>query len=702
MKLHHLILVTILLICSRSAQAAQQTPETIWTTAVTLAPGLGFWVAPEERSGTFPIGETSRYKTSVTGSGTLTWVVDFPQSGKYQVWTRQMGFPKSGIDVLVNEAAVSGGKGSSNTNGNQYTWFHVGETAIKKGLAHVDLVINQRALDAVLFTLDKDFQPEVGPLPVMVKSPILRAPRRYRNDSHLKSIAGAAGMVAGRMDDPYQQHNNDIVPSGIEVLDAVHLWGSPNQYVTATFSLRALVNASEVNIDLSGVKSPEWRLDSSHFELRVAQLRDRSIAAYSEHTALTGKGTIPDLLLRDDRTVFPPSGKQGGFGGGHCVTSIPAHESRQIWMTVQIPTYCPPGEFRGVVNIQVKGSKERNLSIPVVLNVLPIDLKPVDGYYGSFYRCSIDPKSKGGITSKQLLSDLQFQVMYGLNAATLYDGAKMIPYARQAGMTQPPVSMVPRTTDGGNWEDEARRQVAEAKAMGFPDLYFYGVDEAHTDDAVKLARSAGERSMKAGIHEQDSFMSPADYDKLKDVVSRPVMMMYNFNTYSAHNELVDYANQKGFQPISYWFSNASYPLRDRALVGLYNTACGYLGTAPWASQDYGDSGPSADYFYFYPDKTGEPIPTIRFEAYRQGIDDVRYLQAMDRAISSAEKILVENPENPNLQKALADTRLVRKTRFESITGGYIGFVNSITAKTLEETRKEMAEATININNSINK
>ncbi len=689
-----------MLICfAGTLNAAQEPSKTIWTTAVTLAPGLGFWVAPEERSGTFPVGETSRYKTSVTGSGTLTWVVDFPQPGKYQLWTRQMGFPSAGIDVLVNEAVVSGGRGSTNTNGNQYTWFHVGETTVKKGPAHVDIVINQRALDAVLFTLDKDFQPEVGPLPAMVKSPVIRALRKYRNDSHLKSIAGAAGLVAGRMDDPYQQHNNDIVPSGSEVLDTIHLWGSPNQYVTATFSLHALQNASEVNIGLSSIKGPEWRLDSSHIELRVAQLRERSIAAYSEHTALTGKGTIPDLLLRDDRTVFPPLGKQGGFGGGRCVTSIPAHESRQIWVTVQIPTYCPPGELRGVVDIQVKGSKTRKLSIPVVLNVLPIDLKPVDGYYGSFYRCSIDPKSKGSISPKQFLSDLQFQVMYGLNAATLYDGARMIPYARQAGMTQPPVSMVPRTTLSGNWEDEAYMQVALAKAMGFPDLYFYGVDEAHTDEAVKLARSAGERSMKAGIHEQDSFMSPADYDKLKDVISRPVIMMYNFNTYSAHNELVDYANQKGFQPISYWFSNASYPLRDRALVGLYNTACGYHGTAPWASQDYGENGPSTDYFYFYPDKTGQPVPTIRFEAYRQGIDDVRYLQAMDRAISSAEKTLSEKPENIELQKALADARLIRKTRFESITGGYIGFVNSITAKTLEDTRKEMAEAIIKINNS---
>lgn len=107
-------------------------------------------------------------------------------------------------------------------------------------------------------------------------------------------------------------------------------------------------------------------------------------------------------------------------------------------------------------------------------------------------------------------------------------------------MTYPPMSMVPRTTSQG-WEVEARRQLAMAKAMGFPDLYFYGVDEAHSDEAVKLARTAGKNAMNAGFHARDSFMGPVDYEKLKDACNRPVMSTYNFNISSTHSELVQYA-----------------------------------------------------------------------------------------------------------------------------------------------------------------
>jgi len=39
----------------------------------------------------------------------------------------------------------------------------------------------------------------------------------------------------------------------------------------------------------------------------------------------------------------------------------------------------------------------------------------------------------------------------------------------------------------------------------------------------------------------------------------------------------------------------------------------------------------------YPDEFGEPIPTLRWEAMRDGIDDVRYLQALDRAIAKGEQ-----------------------------------------------------------------
>lgn len=682
-------------LCLAVAGAAEENgrnEDTIWTTAASLAPGFGFWVRPGDIGGTEPLGETSRYKTSVVGSGTLTWIADLPRPGTYHVWLRHFGNPST--EVLVNECAVEGGRGGPPTGG-RYVWWHLGQALLDKGPAHVDIVVDQAAVDAVLLTSDPGLDPGKDTLPEPLKTPVIRGPRRYRSDAHLRYRAGVARLVAGRMADPYQEHCNDLVPTRREVLRTLHLWGSPNQYVTGTFFLRALQAAEEVEVSLPELILAGRRLGASELDLRVAQLRERSIAAHAEHTALSGTGLVPDLLLRDDRTGFPPAGRQGGYGGGRCVTAIPAHEGRQVWLTVRLPADCPPGELQGTLQIRVRGSSARTLEIPVTLEVLPLDLRPVAGYYGSFYRASIAPGTEGAIGAEQLLADLRCHVRHGLNAATLYDGAPMIAYARQAGMTQPPVSMLPRTTGApGTWEEETLRQVAAARALGFPDLYFYGVDEPHTDQAIALARAAGERAAEIGIHAQESFMGPGDYEKLKDVTNRPVLMTYNFNISTTDHELVRYAADKGFRPISYWFSDSSSPIKSRALVGLYNTACGYHGAAPWATQDYGAAGPTTGYFYHYPDAAGESIPTLRLQALRDGIDDVRYLQALDRAVAAAQQELDRHPGNDVLRRALEAARKVRKERFESIAGGYVTYISGTGAAALDEARRDMARAAI--------
>lgn len=673
-------------------QDAGRGGATVWTTAVALAPGFGFWVRPGEVGGTAPLGATSRYKTSAVGSGTLTWVADLPQAGDYHVWVRHFGNPAT--RVLINERPVTGGRGGAPAGG-AYVWWHLGAVAVAKGPSHVNIAVEQAALDAVLFTRDSTLDPGTATLPEPVGKPVLRAPRRYRDDAHLEAAAGAAGLVAGRLRDPYLEHCNDVVPAVDELLHALALWGSPNQYVTGTFCVRALEAADEVEVSLPRLVGRKQRLSAGNLDLRVAQLRERGISAHSEHTALSGTGLVPDLLLRDDRTAFPPTGRQGGFGGGRCVTGIPAHESRQIWVTVQIPADCPPGSFRGELCLLVKGQRKRSLTIPVVLDVLALDLQPVTGYFGSFYRASIEPGTKGALSARQFLADLRLHVRYGLNAVTLYDGAPMIRYAREAGMTQPPVSMRPRTTGAhGSWEDEALRQVAAAKVLGFPDLYFYGVDEPHSDEAIAQARTAGQRASEIGLHAQESFMGPDDYEKLKDVTNRPVLMTYNFNIGSTRNELVQQARNQGFEPVSYWFSDSSCPLKSRALVGLYNTACGYHGAAPWATQDYGSEGPTTGYFYHYPDAAGEPIPTLRFEALRHGIDDVRYLQALDRAIAGAQNGLAGASADGRLQQALQAGRQVRRERFESISGGYVAYISGTSAGALDDCRLALAEATV--------
>ncbi|MBI3922139.1 MAG: DUF4091 domain-containing protein, partial [Armatimonadetes bacterium] len=382
---------------------------------------------------------------------------------------------------------------------------------------------------------------------------------------------------------------------------------------------------------------------------------------------------------------LPPKGRQGGFGGGVCVTDIPAHESRQFWLTVHAPDKCAPGTYSGNLMLEVKGAR-RGYKLPIELQVLPIELKPVEGNYSIFYPSQpVDPKTDNYVTPQRYLSELRDMVRHGLNAVTLYGGETTMHYAAEAGMTEAPCIM--HWPDGGEVEE-----LAEAKKLGFADLDYYGVDEPH-GDRIEVCRKEAERRLKGGWHTYTAINSVDAWQATKDLIDRPVYNLYVFGGKDA--EAAMYARSKGFKPVSYWTTAVSYPLWYRALAGLYNTACGYLGTAPWAYEDFPDNRlydveQGHVHAVSYPDEFGEPIPTLRWEAHREGIDDVRYLQALDRVLRAAEERL-QKPDPPaGLAAALAKAKDVRKARYESIGGRWFEYLNGLKPDTLDATRHEMA------------
>lgn len=70
----------------------------------------------------------------------------------------------------------------------------------------------------------------------------------------------------------------------------------------------------------------------------------------------------------------------------------------------------------------------------------------------------------------------------------------------------------------------------------------------------------------------------------------------------------------------------------------------------------------------YPDEFGRPIPTLRWAALRDGIDDVRYLQALDPALAAAEAQMGHAGPDADLAAALDRAREVRRECYEAIDG----------------------------------
>jgi hypothetical protein len=402
---------------------------------------------------------------------------------------------------------------------------------------------------------------------------------------------------------------------------------------------------------------------------------------------------VPELLVYDDRTKLPPRGKQGGFGGGVCTTRIPLHESRQFWLTVHIPEGSPPGVYKGNLLFDVTDSANRHVSLPVEIEILAVDLQGAEGYYSIFYPSRPDgAEIKHQIPAERYLAELKDQVRHGLNSTSLYGRFGTISYAKEAGMTKPPCIMMWPDNQDFNWIDAAKK-------VGLGGLLFYGVDEPRTPEMIEKCKREAQRRRSLGRSMMTAIDSRQAQLATRDVIDYPVYNIYVFS--GRDNEAVMYARKKGFNPVSYWMASTPFPLHYRALTGLYNKACGYVGSMPWSYQDVSDNSlydpDKIIHKVTYPDEYGEPIPTLCWEAHRDGIDDVRYLETLDRAIAKAQERLGEYDSPAELANAIKDAQEVRKKYFESIQGRWFEYLCGLQPGELETARRAFADAIIQIN-----
>ncbi len=158
--------------------------------------------------------------------------------------------------------------------------------------------------------------------------------------------------------------------------------------------------------------------------------------------------------------------------------------------------------------------------------------------------------------------------------------------------------------------------------------------------------------------------------------------------------------RRGFAPSRTGSRPPRIPCRIALSPDSTTGLCGYLGSSPWSYQDYPDDRlydpDKPAHKVTYPDEFGNPIPTLAWEAHRAGIDDVRYLEALDRSIAAARKRL-EQPNPPEqLTAALNATLKIRRDNFESISGRWFEYLCRISPGDLEHTRRRPADATVKL------
>jgi len=340
--------------------------------------------------------------------------------------------------------------------------------------------------------------------------------------------------------------------------------------------------------------------------------------------------------------------------------SIPKRTSKQFWITVHVPADAKAGDYEGEVQIRSQGKLLETLRLK--LEVLPFELEPNHlessiylHFFGSkgFIGLPLGEKGKGTVGADlrsvdQYRAELKNLLAHGVDNPTESVPLEQLEIAlrvrKEVGMK---MDYLYHTFEGlGGWEvkpvdvERLKRVVALAKKYGYKEVYFYGLDEAQ-GDRLKASRPELEKIHQAG---GKIFMAGLTPDLGGDSINivgdlQDLMVM----SYIPRREFAAAWHAKGHKIMSYANPQSGFekPETYRRNYGLVLDYAGYDGGMTFSYywfgwNDFNVWPPYRDHMFVYPTVDGV-IDTIAWEGYREGIDDLRYLATLRKAIGKAEK-----------------------------------------------------------------
>jgi len=461
-----------------------------------------------------------------------------------------------------------------------------------------------------------------------------------------------------------------------ELFNRLELTACRGEYEPATFVLHALRDL-DVTLNPAELTRTQDTGDAAAVHVPAANLDVRFVHAWRQRRPSGGgEYRVPELLLKRD-----PGQMEGIISQPltpRASTQVAAGTARQFWVTVRVPKDATPGVYGGDLTLTADGVAHR---VPLRLRVLPMDL-PANPFVHSIYfhgsslglgwygEREMAPEAWLERARRQL-ADLR---AHGMNAAGNYTPVtittkgdelgfdlenlrRSVALHKEAGLTSWVVlNLQYSKVDGRQLHPalgpsfyktftELVAQVEElAQEGGWPPVAYYGVDEPMRkspadalkyygfEDAIDVCRrwfeairEGGGRCTAAVYHSENG-----GWPILGPLCDVPIYSLGSIYPALRRDDLVRETQQRpGGQSWYYWQCWKENPLENRLLAGLYLCKSGLTGVMPW---DYmGWSGEPYDDFdtgvkdmcTAYPSREG-PVPTLAWEAFREGVDDCRY------------------------------------------------------------------------------
>ena len=445
----------------------------------------------------------------------------------------------------------------------------------------------------------------------------------------------------------------------------IRLTACRGEYESGSFVIHAREPLTSVRLEAGDLEGPAGTIPASAIDLRVVKVWYRS----GDHIHIKKElfGLAPELLLKDDSLVQVDyeneinNLKMDKDAMRDADTLQPfdvgAGMVKQCWLTVYVAVDADAGEYRGSIRVQASGNPA--IEVPIELRVLPFDLDAPKMIRSIYYRgtlgtnaplCTSEQK-----TAEQMLAELKDMVAHGVTHPTMYqrhdgenpDGTydlsglqRVLDLRRQAGMDGGPLFTIGVNLFSS--PELIKQTQALALENGYTELYVQARDESHGEKLrdqrarMKAAHEAGAKVFVANF-KKDAYQIVGD---LLDIVTVSTKLDLNLNKATAQgfhemgHQVMSYANPQGGHEI---------PETYRRNYGLGLWKAGYDGACTYAYQhsfghgwddfDGGKDWPLRDLNMAYPTVNGI-IPTIEWEGYREGYDDLRYVATLENLIEA--------------------------------------------------------------------
>ena len=383
-------------------------------------------------------------------------------------------------------------------------------------------------------------------------------------------------------------------------------------------------------------------LVSVDYEKKQNYLRATDFSGQESYFLISGpdSSNLEDISIRDAKELQP--------------VDVPAGTVKQFWLTIRVPMDARAGDYSGLIHLTAEGGSPTEIVLR--LRVLPFKLEETVLRYSIYYRGKLRKDGTGSISSEwkspeQYEAEMRDMKAHGVLFPTVYQGYDpelldlMFQLREKAGLPKGPLYTLGIGT-GSPTEPEqlaalqsgVRKWVGIAATHGYSPVYMYGIDEARGErltgqqKAWEAVKQAGGRVFVACY--KGTFEAMGDRLGLAVFAGKPDREEAN-KYHRVGSQIFCYANpQVGVEEPETYRRNFGLVLWkadfDGAMDYAYQHSFGYI----WNDFDHDRY---RDHVFAYPTDDGV-IGTIQWEGFREGVDDVRYLSTLLKAIENARRM----------------------------------------------------------------